>query len=267
MSSSTAAMAKTAVLRVSDIRKSFGSVEALRGVDLEIRPREIHGLIGDNGAGKSTLVKIIAGAIQPDGGTIEVNGQRVSFATPRDAEEAGIETVYQDLALTPTLDVGENVFLGREVLKSGLLGRVGFLDRPSMRERAKAQLETLGVDLPSLTCEVGALSGGQRQAVAVARAAIWGRSLLLMDEPTAALGVAQTEFVLRLMQRFRDEQGLSILFITHNLPNVMRAVDRVTVLRLGQPVLTAPIGEVTEHQLIGEMTGVRSHSSSSRETP
>lgn len=246
---------ETLVLRVAGVAKSFGSVQALHDVDFEVRPGEIHGLLGDNGAGKSTLVKIIAGVIQPDAGTVEVNGSQVTFANPRDAEEAGIETVYQDLALAPALDPGENVFLGREILKPGLLGRLGFLDRPEMRRRAREQLDTLGIDLPSLKSETAALSGGQRQAVAVAKAAIWGRSLLLMDEPTAALGVGQTEFVLRLMERLRDEQGLSILFISHNLPNIMRVVNRVTVLRLGTPIFTGSIDEVTEHELITYMTG------------
>jgi ABC-type sugar transport system ATPase subunit len=264
MSSSPALRDQSPVLRVRGVAKSFGSVQALHDVDVDIRPREIHGLLGDNGAGKSTLVKVIAGVIQPDAGTIEVCGDQVTFANPREAEQAGIETVYQDLALAPALDAGENVFLGREILRSGLLGRLGFLDRPEMRRRAADQLDTLGIDLPSLKSETAALSGGQRQAVAVAKAAIWGRSLLLMDEPTAALGVGQTDFVLRLMERLRDEQGLSILFISHNLPNVMRVVDRLTVLRLGTPIFTGAIDEVTEHDLITYMTGAKSGSAKER---
>jgi ABC-type sugar transport system ATPase subunit len=257
---------KVPVLKVSNVRKSFGSIDALRGVNLEIQSHEIHALIGDNGAGKSTLVKIVAGVYSPDDGSIEVNGREVSFAVPREAEDAGIETVYQDLSLASSLDVGENVFLGREILYSGFLGRLGFIDRKSMRRKAQEQLEHLGIELPSLENEVGSLSGGQRQAVAVARAAIWGRSLLLMDEPTAALGVKQTGFVLHLMEQLRDK-GLSILFITHNLPTVLSIANRVTVLRLGKEVMTTRVSDVTEDELVKAMMGFEGESNYWRNNP
>src|SRR5690606_32052328 len=168
-------------------------------------------LVGDNGAGKSTLMKIIAGAVAPDGGTIAVNGRPVTFTRPADAQAAGIETVYQDLALAPTLTAGENLYLGREVLRPGLLGRLGFVDRAAMNRSAERQLATLGARLQSMTAEVGSLSGGQKQAVAVARASLWGSALIMLDEPTAALGVSQTEFVLKLVEQLRDERGLSVL--------------------------------------------------------
>jgi len=227
----------------------------LRGVDLQVRPREVHALVGDNGAGKSTLMKIIAGAVAPDGGTIAVNGRPVTFTRPADAQAAGIETVYQDLALAPTLTAGENLYLGREVLRPGLLGRLGFVDRAAMNRSAERQLATLGARLQSMTAEVGSLSGGQKQAVAVARASLWGSALIMLDEPTAALGVSQTEFVLKLVEQLRDERGLSVLLISHSMPDVFRVADRVTVLRLGRTVLTEQISAVSTNDLIAAMTG------------
>ncbi|MGO4299370.1 ATP-binding cassette domain-containing protein [Leifsonia sp. RAF41] len=248
-------MIQTPVLRVSGVRKSYRHVEALRGVDLEVQPAEVHALLGDNGAGKSTLLKILAGAVVPDFGTIEVQGKKVAFQRPADAQAAGIETVYQDLALAPTLSPGENVFLGREVLRQGALGKLGFLDRKAMSARATQELARLGARTPSSTVEVEALSGGQKQAVAVARASIWGTALIMLDEPTAALGVAQTEQVLNLVRRLRDERGISVLLISHNLPDVFAVADRATVLRLGERVLTSPIADVTTNDLIAAMTG------------
>ncbi|GAA4517682.1 MULTISPECIES: ATP-binding cassette domain-containing protein [Nonomuraea] len=243
------------VLDVAGVTKSYGHVQALRGVDLQVRPREVHALVGDNGAGKSTLMKIIAGAVSPDSGTIAVDGRPVTFARPADAQAAGIETVYQDLALAPTLTAGENLYLGREVLKPGLLGRLGFVDRAAMNRSAERQLSTLGAKLQSLASEVGSLSGGQKQAVAVARASLWGSALIMLDEPTAALGVSQTEFVLKLVEQLRDERGLSVLLISHSMPDVFRVADRVTVLRLGQTVLTEEISALSTNDLIAAMTG------------
>jgi ABC-type sugar transport system ATPase subunit len=244
------------LLRARGIRKRYGHVEALRGADLDVMPGEIHALLGDNGAGKSTLVKTLSGVVSPDAGTIEFGGREVVFINPRAAQQAGVETVYQDLALAGTLSPGENVFLGREPLAPGLRGRLGFLDRGRMRERTLAELQSLGIDLPSLDSSVETMSGGQRQAVAIARAAIWGSSMLILDEPTAALGVIQTEFVQKLMRRVRDEKGISILLISHNMPEVFAVADRVTIMRLGRSALTCPVGELTTERLLAVMAGL-----------
>jgi ABC-type sugar transport system ATPase subunit len=243
------------VVRVRGVRKRYGHVEALRGADLDVVPGEIHALLGDNGAGKSTLVKVLSGAVVPDSGTIEINGAAYAFGNPRDAQQAGIETVYQDLALAPTLPADANLFLGREPTRSGLAGRLGFLDRKAMRAQATAGLRALGSNAADLAVEVGAMSGGQKQAVAVARAALWGTVMIMMDEPTAALGVSQTESVLELIRHLRDRKGLAVLLISHNLPDVFRIADRVSVLRLGERVLAAPIADVTSTDLIEAMTG------------
>jgi ABC-type sugar transport system ATPase subunit len=246
----------TPVLKVTDLTKSYRHVQALRGVSLEVRPGEVHALLGDNGAGKSTLMKILAGAVAPDGGTIEVHGEARRFGRPGDAQEAGIETVYQDLALAPTLSPGENLFLGRELMRPGLLGRLGFVDRKAMDDAAVEELARLGARTPTTHVEVESLSGGQKQAVAVARASRWGTALIMMDEPTAALGVAQTTSVLELIRRVRDERKLSVLLISHSLPDVFAVADRATVLRLGEDVLTADIDDLTTNDLIAAMTGV-----------
>jgi ABC-type sugar transport system ATPase subunit len=203
-----------------------------------------------------TLMKIIAGAVSPTSGTLTVRGEQKSFARPADAQAAGIETVYQDLALAPTLTPGENLYLGREISRKGLLGKLGFIDRAAMNRSAEEQLTGLGARLQSLTSEVGSLSGGQRQAVAVARASLWGTALVMLDEPTAALGVSQTEQVLRLVERLRDERGLPVLLVSHSMPDVFRVADRVTVLRLGRTVLTADVADLTTNDLIAAMTGV-----------
>jgi simple sugar transport system ATP-binding protein len=239
----------------SGVRKSYGRVQALVDADFELRHAEIHALIGDNGAGKSTFIKILSGVLQPDAGQIEVFGRAVEFAGPKAAQEAGIETVYQDLALASTLGAAENVYLGRELTRSGVLGRLGFLDRPEMRRRTAGEMSDLGIQLKSVRAPVSALSGGQRQAVAVTRAAVWGRRILIMDEPTAALGTQQTEQVLQLMRRARDERGVSILFISHSLPLIFEVADRITVMRLGRTVLRCDAAGATTDQLIGAMTG------------
>ena len=236
--------------------KSYGAVRALDGVDFELFPQEIHALVGDNGAGKSTLIKVLSGDIQPDSGTVTLDGNPVHFSSPRAAMDAGLETVYQDLALAETLDAADNVFLGREELMPGLLGRLRFLDRGRMRANVGSELKRLGITLKSLTAQVGSLSGGQRQAVAVARAAIWGRRILILDEPVAALGPQQTDQVLSLIQRVRREQGLSVILISHSLPDVFKVADRVSVMRLGRRVHVGKIEEETGESLIGAMTGI-----------
>ena len=201
------------LIEVRGLTKSYGPVRALDGADLEVYPGEVHALIGDNGAGKSSMIKALSGALVPDSGTITVEGVTRRFTSPRDAQRAGIETVYQDLALAQTLDAADNVFVGREKMARGWRGRLGFVDRAAMREETQAQLDKLGINLKSLRIPVGSLSGGQRQAVAVARAAVWGSKLLILDEPAAALGVQQTEQVMRLIGRLQG-QGLSVILIT-----------------------------------------------------
>ena len=246
----------TPVVEAKGIVKTYGHVEALRGADLQIGAQEVHALVGDNGAGKSTLVKTLAGVIEPDEGEVGVRGKKVDFGSPGAAQKAGIETVFQDLALADSLPPGANVFLGREPLKKGFGRRLGFVDRNQMRVKTAEHLAELGVSLPSLYAPVGSLSGGQRQAVAVARAAVWGSNLIIMDEPTAALGVRQTEFVLDLITRMRDEKKLSVLLVSHNMPDVLRVADRISVLRLGKRVATFKSSETNLQDLTLTLAGM-----------
>jgi len=218
------------VLEARGISKSFGSVTALENVDFEAYRGEIVALLGDNGAGKSTLIKILSGALRPDTGTIKLHGQQVEFHGPRDARGSGIETVYQDLALAPDLDVASNLFLGRELLMPGLLGRLKIVNQRAIRQQAKEHLQGLSVKLGSARQAVDTLSGGQRQSVAVARTVLWGKDVVILDEPTAALGVAQSAMVLQLMQRVRD-RGATVIFISHNMPHVFEVADRMIVMR------------------------------------
>ncbi|WP_053207727.1 ATP-binding cassette domain-containing protein [Jiangella muralis] len=245
---------RTPVLRASGIVKSFGHVEALREAAFEVYPGEITALIGDNGAGKSTLVKVLSGVMQPDGGTIEVDGSPVQFGSPQDAAGHGIGTVYQDLALAPDLSPAANFFIGRELLRPGLLGRLGWLDAGAMNRRTAEELQRLGVELKDLNAPVASLSGGQRQSVAICRAVAWAERVVFMDEPTAALGVVQTERVMRLITRVR-EQGVAVVLISHNMPQVIELADRVQVLRLGSRVATYERGQADEHLLVAAMTG------------
>jgi simple sugar transport system ATP-binding protein len=244
------------LLEARGLRKSFGAVRALDGADFELEEGEIHALVGDNGAGKSTLIKVISGVHHADGGSLAIDGKTVRFSSPHDAQDAGIETVYQDLALAGTLDAASNVFLGRELLRGGLLGQLRFVDRGAMRRSVESELQRLGTTIPALKNPVGSLSGGQRQAVAVARAAIWGRRVLIMDEPAAALAPQQAANVLRLMDHVRRDSHLGVIFISHTLPHVFDVADRVTVMRRGRRVLTAPIGEVDTDTLLRAMTGL-----------
>ena len=243
-------------LKATGIRKNYGFVQALAGANFELREGEIHALVGDNGAGKSTLIKVFSGVVQADAGSIELFGSPITLSSPADALEAGIETVYQDLALGVDLTPGENIFLGREIARKGVLGRLGFVDRQAMRREAGEHLHDLGIDLPSGRVPVDTLSGGQRQAVAVARASAWGRTVLILDEPVAALGHHQTEIVLNLMKQVRDEKGLSIIFISHSIPQVLEVADRITVLRLGRTVLTCDVREAGTEMLVAAMAGV-----------
>jgi simple sugar transport system ATP-binding protein len=246
------------LLEARGIVKSFGRVRALRGASFTVNPGEVVALIGDNGAGKSTLVKTLSGVHEPDGGEIRFEGRPVTISSPHDARELGIETVYQDLALAPDLESSANLFLGREATRSGLLGRLGFLDKAAMRRQTQEAFQQLGVGVQDATAAVATLSGGQRQGVAVARAVTWAGKVVFMDEPTAALGVVQTRNVLDLIKRVRDS-GLAVVLISHNMPEVMEVSDRVEVLRLGERVARFRTADASMEDLVGAMTGALRH--------
>jgi simple sugar transport system ATP-binding protein len=242
------------LLEARGIVKSFGRVRALRGADFTVYPGEVVALIGDNGAGKSTLVKTLSGVHPPDAGEIVFEGRPVTLHNPTEARELGIETVYQDLALAPDLESSANLFLGREDVRPGLLGKLGFLDNGAMRKRTKEAFTTLGVGVQDVEAPVANFSGGQRQGVAVARAVTWASKVVFMDEPTAALGVVQTRKVLELIKRV-SETGLAVVLISHNMPDVLAVSHRVEVLRLGERVARFKTSEVTMETLVGAMTG------------
>jgi ABC-type sugar transport system ATPase subunit len=244
------------VLELSGVSKRFGAVRALQDVSLNLKEGEVLGLVGDNGAGKSTLVSIMAGAQRPDDGTIRVDGDVRQFASPADSRAAGIETVFQNLALIPTLTIADNLYLCRELFHGGPLGRVGrLIDRRTMRKEAQEGFARLGVTLPPLSTKAAALSGGQRQAVAIGRAVLWGSHIVIMDEPAAALGVKQTELVLSLIERLKTH-GVAVILISHNMDHVMRVADRVAVMRLGRKVADVELGSgITATDLVGLMTG------------
>jgi len=243
------------ILEARGLVKTYGHVQALRGANFTAYPGEVVALIGDNGAGKSTLVKCLAGAAQPDSGEILFAGETVRLSNPHDSQELGIETVYQDLALAPDLDGAGNVFLGRELLRPGALGRLGVLDKRAMRDRARTAFADLGVDLQDASVSVASLSGGQRQSVAVARAVAWANRVVFMDEPTAALGVVQSGRVLDVIRRVRD-RGITVVLISHNMPEVLEVADRIEVLRLGRRVAQLRAADTDLQELVGAMTGV-----------
>jgi simple sugar transport system ATP-binding protein len=242
------------LLEVRGAVKTYGHVEALRGVDFTVHAGEVVALIGDNGAGKSTLTKIISGTTLPDTGELFIDGTAVAVDSPAAARALGIETVYQDLALAPSLDTPANLFLGRELLRGGILGRLGFLDKKAMRAQADEVYARFGVDMRNSGLPVGSLSGGQRQSVAVARAVAWPSRLVILDEPTAALGVAQTASVLRLVRQIRDA-GRAVVLITHNMQQVLQVADRIEVLRLGKRVAQFRAAETSIDGLVSAMTG------------
>jgi D-xylose transport system ATP-binding protein len=246
----------TTLLETRSMVKNFGAVQALRGVDFEARAGEVTALLGDNGAGKSTLIKCIAGTYVPDGGEILVEGIPQHFRTPHDATKAGIETVYQDLALADNLDVVANLFLGRELVQTWIPGIFQTMSEETMEERSTEALSTLRINIPSVRNKVAQLSGGQRQSVAVAKAVLWSPKIVILDEPTAALGVAQTHQVLDLVLRLK-ERGLAVVVITHNVVDVFEVADRAIVLRLGRRVATLRIGEVTPEDIVAAITGAR----------
>jgi ABC-type sugar transport system ATPase subunit len=244
------------VLEVNNVTKRFGPVTALRDVSVNLRAGEVLGLVGDNGAGKSTLVNIIAGNLRPDEGEIKVDGARQRFTSPADARKAGLETVFQNLALVPTLNIVDNVYLRRELYMGGRIGRaLRIMNRRQMRRETARGFERLGVTLPPLKSKVGALSGGQRQAVAIGRAVMWGSHIVMLDEPTAALGVKQTELVLSLIERLK-EHGVAVILVSHNMQHVLRVADRVAVMRLGRKVADRRIdAQMTGTDLVGLITG------------
>ena len=242
------------LLEARGIVKSFGKVQALRGANFTVLPNEVVALVGDNGAGKSTLVKTLAGVHQADGGEVLFEGRPVTIGSPLDARALGIETVYQDLALAAELDPASNLFLGRELLRAGPLGRLGFLDKRAMRRQSDEAFERLSVAIQDVDAPVATMSGGQRQGIAVSRAVMWASKVVFMDEPTAALGVVQTRNVLDLIGRVK-EQGLSVVLISHNMPEVLEVADRVEVLRLGERVAQFERGDVSMEEIVGAMTG------------
>lgn len=246
------------VLEAKGLVKRYGHVIALDGTDFELRAGEILGVIGDNGAGKSTLIKALSGALVPDSGEIFVDGARVHFRSPTDARRAGIETVYQDLAVAPAMTIAENLFLGRELRRPGVLGGVlRMLDKPRMLLESSKHMQELGISVQSMTQPLEALSGGQRQGVAVARSAAFARHVVIMDEPTAALGVKEANTVLELIRQVR-ERGLSVVLISHNMPHVFELADRVHVARLGRRVAVINPRVVSMNDAVAVMTGALS---------
>ena len=247
---------RTPVLQGKGIVKTFGRVVGLDGVDLELYPGEVLAIIGDNGAGKSTLIKCLSGAYSIDAGEIMLDGTPVSFKKPQDARDAGIETVYQTLAVIPALDIASNLYLAREERRSGLLGSVlRMLDKKGMRERASASVQGLGIQtIQNMGQAVETLSGGQRQAVAVARAAAFGSKVVILDEPTAALGVKEGNAVLDMIRRLRDA-GLPVILISHNMPHVWEVADRIHIQRLARRAAVVTPTSHTMNDGVAIMTG------------
>jgi fructose transport system ATP-binding protein len=244
------------VVKARGLVKRYGRVVAMNGADFDLAPGEILAVIGDNGAGKSTLIKAIAGAVQPDEGVIEIDGAPVRFRSPIEARDAGIETVYQNLALSPALSIADNMFLGRELRRPGFLGRwLGLLDKGRMREFARQKLSELGLmTVQSIDQSVETLSGGQRQGVAVARAAAFATRFVIMDEPTAALGVKESRRVLELMREVKA-RGLPIVLISHNMPHVFEVADRIHIHRLGRRACVIRPEDHSMSDAVAIMTG------------
>ena len=244
------------VLEARGLVKQYGHVVALDGADFDLRPGEILAVIGDNGAGKSTLIKCLSGATVPDAGDIRLDGEPVQFRSPLEARAAGIETVYQSLAVSPALDIASNLFLGREPRRTDLLGRLfRLLDKRKMREEARRHMNELGIlTIQNIRQQVETLSGGQRQGVAVARAAAFARHVVIMDEPTAALGVKESGKVLELIVRVRDS-GLPVILISHNMPHVFEVADRIHIQRLGRRIGVVTPKTHTMSEAVAIMTG------------
>ena len=247
-------MTATPVIEADRVYKDYGHVQALRGASLQVHRGEIVALVGDNGAGKSTLLKAMCGAVQPDGGEIRILGAPVALTSARVAHSLGVQTVYQDLALAPDLSVPANIFLGMEMLRPGLLGRLGVLSRGTMARDSDAALRALGIELPTVDVAIEDLSGGQRQAVAIARAVRWAENAILMDEPTAALGARQTETVVKTI-RAVAERGLGVLLVSHDMPRMLGLADRIVVLRHGAVVADLKSADATIPLIVSAMLG------------
>ena len=237
------------LLSIRKMTKRFGGLVAVNEVSWDVYPGEVVGLLGDNGAGKSTLIKCISGVYQPDEGELYFEGRRSNFARPIDARQHGIETIYQDLALANNLDVGANIFLGREIKKSHLGGLVRMLDEPNMLRESRVALEGLDIHFPNLEQPIENLSGGQRQAVAIARAVYWDAKLMIMDEPTNNLGVPEQHKVLELIRKLRD-QGVPVILITHTLPDVFAVADRLIVMHRGRKVTEKRTADTNTQELV-----------------
>ncbi|MDQ5973546.1 MAG: fructose transport system ATP-binding protein [Actinomycetota bacterium] len=246
----------TPVLQGVGLVKTFGRVVGLDGVNIELYPSEVLAVVGDNGAGKSTLIKCFSGAHTPDAGDMFVNGERVEFKSTNEARRHGVETVFQTLAVAPALDIASNLYLGREIRKPGVLGNVfRTLDKKAMRHQASDHLKNLGIStLQNITQAVETLSGGQRQAVAVARAAAFGSQVIILDEPTAALGVNESARVLKMIQDLRD-RGLAVILISHNMPQVFEVADRIHVARLGKRAAVVTPRSHSMNDVVAIMTG------------
>ena len=246
------------LLQVDRVSKSFGGVHALEDISCAIYHGEITALVGNNGAGKSTLVKIISGAISPSTGTLYLRGEQQVFSSTADARRMGIETVFQHLALVEQLDVSENVFLGREVTYEGFRRYFGFLSKRKMQQQTREVLNKLHIKIPPPRVPVRSLSGGQRQAVAIGRAVMWGRELLILDEPTAALGVEETEQVLQLIEDLKRSGHIAVIVVSHNMQDVYRIADRILVLRHGRLVASLPKGQTNMQEIVAYITGALS---------
>lgn len=245
------------VMQAKGLVKRYGQVTALDGADFELRAGEILAVIGDNGAGKSSLIKALSGATIPDEGEIYLDGQSIHFKSPIDARRAGIETVYQDLAVAPAMTIAENLFLGREIRRPGLLGSVfQMIDKKAMLEESIARMNDLKVGIRSMNQAVETLSGGQRQCVAVARAAAFAQHVVIMDEPTAALGVKEGNMVLELIRRVRDK-GLPVILISHNMPHVFEIADRIHIARLGKRAAVVNPKKISMSDTVAVMTGAK----------
>jgi len=243
------------VMQAKGLVKRYGQVTAIDGADFELRAGEILAVIGDNGAGKSSLIKCLSGATIPDEGEIRLDGKTIHFKSPIDARHAGIETVYQDLAVAPAMSISENLFLGRELRRPGLLGKLlRMLDKKKMLAESIARMQDLKVGIRSMTQAVETLSGGQRQAVAVARAAAFGSKVIILDEPTAALGVRESGQVLKLIRDLRD-RGLPVILISHNMPHVFEVADRIHIQRLGRRVAVVTPASTSPSDAVAIMTG------------
>lgn len=245
------------VLEAKNLVKRYGSVTALDGADFELYDGEILAVIGDNGAGKSTLIKALSGAIQPDSGEIHLNGKQIRFSGPSDARSQGIETVYQSLAVSPSMNIVENLFLGREIMRPGILGSVfRMIDKKKMLEEATKYMAELKFRIQSMTQPVSTLSGGQRQGVAVARSAAFASNVVIMDEPTAALGVKESGMVLDLIKKVRDK-GLPVILISHNMPHVWELADRIHIQRLGRRAAVIKPENYSMSDGVAIMTGAK----------